>query len=69
LQGTRKQVVSFGAGFDTSYFFFANETSKQNDPNDFNLNFKFFELDFENVVIRKKEIIQNNNQLKTLIKV
>ncbi|RZF40746.1 hypothetical protein LSTR_LSTR013416, partial [Laodelphax striatellus] len=49
------QIVSFGAGFDTSFFRLSDYPTK--------CSFAYYEIDLSNVVRRKKKIILNSKVL------
>ncbi|XP_061177591.1 tRNA wybutosine-synthesizing protein 4-like [Saccostrea echinata] len=55
----RNQIISLGAGFDSTYFRLKSEGVLENTS--------FYEVDFPDVVQRKNSVIQSNKDLKNLI--
>jgi [phosphatase 2A protein]-leucine-carboxy methyltransferase len=53
-----KQIISLGAGSDTRYFRFSKNTQ---------YSFRYYELDFEDIVARKGSIIERNSDLQTIL--
>lgn len=58
----KKQIVSFGSGYDTSFFCLHEEKL-------FSSQDTYFEVDFHDLIKRKSKMIQSNSQISSQIEV
>lgn len=56
------QIVSLGAGLDSNYFYYAENSTLFNESN-----VKYIEIDFKDITEQKIEVIKENDQLQKLI--
>jgi len=62
----QKQIVSFGAGFDTNFWRLKHQKRNKADPNQ-RAPVKYFEIDYPQVVKHKTKLIQQSLTLSSLI--
>ncbi|KAH8550415.1 leucine carboxyl methyltransferase 1 [Umbelopsis sp. PMI_123] len=62
IASSKKQIVSLGAGFDTRYFLL--KSGKISVPS---VKFKYFEIDFPEMITKKASIIRRKTELATML--